>query len=288
MTSDTTDFRYSVPYNLALITLGSALWAFGIKAFVIPHNLVQGGTFGVALLLHYASPAIATAVFYFFLNLPLFIFSWFGVSRRFFLYSLYAFVLTTGLLLYMDDPGIVVKDQLYAAIAGGVLAGAGVGTILRSLGSGGGIDMLGVFLYQKYNIGIGKFMFVFNAGIFAFSFFQLETDLVIASLISVFLTGVVTDYVLSMFSQRKVVFVISDHSREIGPAIMESLKIGSTYLSGKGAYSGQEKAVLMTVINNIQLKRLEEVVFSHDDRAMFIVENTYNVIGRDFSKRKIY
>ncbi len=69
---------------------------------------------------------------------------------------------------------------------------------------------------------------------------------------------------------------------------MTHLKIGTTMLPAVGAYHRQARTVLMVVINDIQLKRLEEIVFTADNHALFIVENTFNVLGSSFSKRKIY
>jgi uncharacterized membrane-anchored protein YitT (DUF2179 family) len=69
---------------------------------------------------------------------------------------------------------------------------------------------------------------------------------------------------------------------------MEELKLGSTLLRGCGAYTAMEKEIIMTVINNIQLKKLEEIVFTEDSNALFIVENTFNVIGSSFSRRKMF
>jgi len=59
-------------------------------------------------------------------------------------------------------------------------------------------------------------------------------------------------------------------------------------LNGTGVYSKSPKNVLMTVIDNSQLKRLEEAVFTIDENALLIVENTFTVLGKSFSKRKIY
>jgi uncharacterized membrane-anchored protein YitT (DUF2179 family) len=84
------------------------------------------------------------------------------------------------------------------------------------------------------------------------------------------------------------VFIISDFSDYISDQIIKNLGVSSTFINGYGAYMRQPKNVLMTVINNVQLKRLEEIVFTEDDKALFIVENTFNVIGSTFSKRKIY
>jgi uncharacterized membrane-anchored protein YitT (DUF2179 family) len=91
-----------------------------------------------------------------------------------------------------------------------------------------------------------------------------------------------------MFNQRKMVIIISDRSDSIAKAIFEKLNRGSTFLFGRGAYTGRRKKVIMTVVNNYQLKRLEEAVFNVDSDAFFITENTFNVIGKGFSRRKLY
>ena len=132
------------------------------------------------------------------------------------------------------------------------------------------------------------FYFYFNFVLFSFSFLSLSFDKIIASLIMVFVTSVVMEYILMMFSQRKVCFIVSDHSREIVARVMKDLGMGSTLLRGCGAYTSKDKDIIMTVINNIQLKKLEEIVFTTDEHALFIVENTFNVIGSSFSRRKIF
>ena len=69
---------------------------------------------------------------------------------------------------------------------------------------------------------------------------------------------------------------------------MKKMKIGATFIKGRGAFSGKDKEILMAITNNIQLKRIEETVFTIDPEALFIVENSYDVIGSSFKKRKIY
>jgi uncharacterized membrane-anchored protein YitT (DUF2179 family) len=104
----------------------------------------------------------------------------------------------------------------------------------------------------------------------------------------VFISSVMVEHTLALFSQRKVVFIVSDQSDDIAQSVMESMRQSATFLKGMGAFSKREKNVLMTVVNNIQLKKLEEITFTHDPQALFIVENTFSVLGSSFSKRKIY
>lgn len=281
------DLTYSVPWNLGLIFVGSVLFALGAKAIVEPHGFVSGGVFGVALLANYATGLASPGVLYFLLNIPLFAVAWFFISRRFLFYSLWSMVVTSAAFeLIRADSGI--RDPLHAAIAAGVVCGAGAGMVLRSLGSNGGLDVIAVLLFQRYNFGIGKFYFLFNLALFSLTLAALDVDLVIDSLIMVFITSVMVEYFLALFSQRKVVYVISEASPRICERIRDEMNLGGTFIQGRGAYSGQGKDILMTVVNNVQLKRLEEVVFTTDENALFIAENTFSVIGSSFSRRKIY
>jgi uncharacterized membrane-anchored protein YitT (DUF2179 family) len=116
----------------------------------------------------------------------------------------------------------------------------------------------------------------------------LDNDLVIASMISVFITAFTVDYCLSLFNQRKLALIISEKPEEIADEVMTSLKIGATLLPGIGAYKRATKTIVMVVINNIQLKRLEEIVFTSDPQSLFIVDNTFTVLGSTFSRRKTY
>lgn len=281
------DFVFPILWNLSLITAGSIVYAIGVKAIAYQHGFVNGGIFGLSLLLNYTAGLMSPGLWYLAINIPLFIVCWFFVGRRFFLYSLAAMVIVT-LSFELIQFQITINDQLYAAVAAGVISGAGTGIILRSLGSAGGLDVIAVALNKYFNIRIGKFFFAFNALLFACVIFFLETDLVIASLILVFIASVAVDSVLSMFSQRKLVIIISHASGKIAQDLMESMHQGATFIRGRGAYSGREQEVLLTVTNSIRLKKVEEIAFRNDPNALFIVEDTFSVIGSNFSRRREY
>lgn len=281
------DFAYSVWWNILLISIGSTISAIALKSFAVPHEFLAGGIFGLASLIYYKFDTLTPGWIYLLLNIPLFIFAWFKVSRRFFYYSLYATFVTT-IAYEIITISLPVKNQMYAAIACGVLMGFGSGTVLRSLGSNGGLDVIAVYLLQKFNIGIGKVYLSFNVLIFSFSLLELPLDIIIASLILVFISSVVVEQTLSMLNQRKVVFIISNNIDMICHDILHELKQSGTFLKAQGAYLREDTNILMTVVNNIQLKKLEEIAFRHDDKVLLIVENTFSVIGSSFSRRKVY
>ena len=280
-------FVYSIPWNLFLITAGSAINALVLKAIAFEHAFIPGGIFGVASLVYFAGNIGKISVWYLLFNIPMFIVAWKFISKRFLWYSFYAMIVFTGMYAIVDVR-FQIHDQLYAAVICGVISGIGTGIVLRSLGSNGGLDVMGVLFYQKFNIGLGKFYFFFNVVLYALCFIYFDADLVIASMIMLFCASFAIEYALSMFSQRKVVLIISDHPMKISAMVNRQFKMGSTLLNGVGGYSGSPKQVVLTVINNIQLKRLEEIVFSIDPKALFIAENTFTVIGSNLARRKIY
>lgn len=284
---DLKKYTYSPAWNLLLITVGSTLFSLGAKAIVVHHNFITGGIYGTGLLLYYKTQWLSPGTWFLVLNLPLFAVGWFFVSRRFFLYSLYAvIIITVSSELINFDFGI--HEQIYAAVAGGIICGTGSGIVLRSLGSGGGLDIIGVILNQKFNMGFGKFFLIFNAVLFSFVITYYNADIFIASIILVFITSVSLEHILSLFNQRKVIFIVSDRNEEIAKVLVHDLHQGATFLKGRGVYSGRDKLLLMAITNNFQMKRVEEAVFNIDPQALFIVENSFNVIGSNFGERKVY
>ena len=277
----------SVLWNLLLITLGSLVFSAGVNGVVIHHNFITSGIYGLALLIHYESATLSPSLWYLLCNIPLFILGWFFVSRRFFFYTLYGVLAVTVMTMFMSL-NFKIEQQIYAAVAGGIICGIGSGITLRSLGSAGGLDIIAVILHSRFNIGVGKVSLAANVLLFSLASSYYSPDILIASIILVFISSVALDYVLSLFNQRKVVYIISDLHQEIFDQLKDHLNQGATYLKAQGAYTGRDKHIIMTIINNIQLKKLESIVFEVDNDALFIVEDSFNVLGSNFGKRKIY
>lgn len=273
----------SVWWNLLLLTIGGFLLAASVQAVAAPHNFLTGGILGAALLVLYTTHLFSVSIWYLILCIPICVWGWFFVGRRFLLYTTYGTLCTSlfGMLINFQLP---VENTFYAAVLAGVLNGTAAGIMLRTMGSAGGTDIVAVALKQRWNIPIGQFSFTFNACLFMVGGFLFSLDMVIVSTIMVFISANTLDYVLGLFNQRKMVLIISDHGEEISEAIIVSERFGATMLRGKGAYSGSDREILLTVTSNVALKRLENLVFSVDPRALFIVENTFYVSGGQFAR----
>ena len=270
--------RRSIVRNLTLLTIGAALYAFGAQGIVAHGGFLTGGLYGLGILAWRSLGWLEAPTFFLFLNIPFFILGWMKVGRRLFFYSLYGTILTAFFSEFMNF-GQFVNNQLYAAVAAGAICGTGAGIMLRSLGSGEGLDILAIVLNRRWGVGIGQTYLMFNALLFAAGLFFFSPDMIIASFIQIYITAFTLEKTISMFSQRKLILIVSDNNKEIARRITRRLGVGATFLKAQGAYWGSNRQVLMTVANNLQLKRLEEIVFDVDHNALFIVENTFAVRG---------
>lgn len=287
MTRNFFNFTYTPWWNLILLTCSALIVAIALKAIAIPHNFAAGGISGLSLILHYLFPQLKVSYLFFILNIPIFILGFIYVSKRFFAYSLYGMFLTT-IFLYLINFKFPILDTFLASIAYGALLGIGLGFSYRSLGSIGGTDIIAIILYNKFNIRIGQSNFFLNLIIFSFALTTLSIDLVLYSLVAVGIASYVGEYFLGLFNQRRLVFIITESPDEIVKKISDTLHRGATFLFGQGSYSKKDKKIVLTVVDSMQLKRLEEIIFSIDPQAFVIEEKTLNVLGKGFSKRKVY
>ena len=274
----------SVWWNLLWLTVGALLVTICIQSVATPHNFVAGGILGMAYLVCHWTGTLDLLLWYLLLSVPIWVWGWFFVGRRFLLYTAYGTICTTvfGMFLTVQIP---LQTVLYAAVIARVLPGAAIGIMLRTLASSGGTDIIAVALKQRWNVPIGQFSFGVNAVVYLLAGFSLNLDLIVASVLMMFISANTLEYVLGMFNRRKLVLVISERGEEISEAILVTERFGVTLMRGKGAYSGADKEILLTVTNNVVLKRLENLVYTIDPGALFIVENTFYVSGGQFARR---
>lgn len=273
-------------WNFFLLTLGAAFIGFGVQGIAAHQGFLTGGILGLGLLTWYTTDLLSAPIWTLIFNIPLFIFSWFFVSRRFMLYSVYGTLAVFVWSNIFNSVHLPIENGLYAAILAGVLSGAGGGIMLRTLGSGGGLDLLGVYLNKRWNIPIGQFFFTFNSALFLFSTYTIALDLVIVSFIQIFISSSATDYVLRLFNQRKMVMIITSRGQDICNAIIAT-QGRATIVPAYGGYSHDPKEVVMTITNNYTLSNLENMVVSIDPQAMVIVENTFSVSGAQYPRKSL-
>lgn len=266
--------------NLLLLTVGGCLFAVGINGLLVPHTFSSGGIIGISLIVHYLTDWTSVGTAYFLLNIPLIVLGWLSVSRTFVLYTCYGMAVCSLAADFIVPAPFPVENPILAAILAGIICGAGIGITLRSRGSAGGIDILAVFLNRKWSFRIGATSFLSNALVLTAAGFCFGIEKALYSLVYVYISSKVLDYVLTGFNQRKSILIISNHSREIADQILARLHRGATFLQGSGAYSGSEKQVILSIISLTELSKLKELVFDVDPDAFVVVNDTLEVLGR--------
>jgi uncharacterized membrane-anchored protein YitT (DUF2179 family) len=272
---------HSVPqilWNLGLIALGSALCALAVNGILVPRQFLSGGFTGLALIIHYFSPALPLGALYFALNIPNFAFGWKFVGRRFFLYSVVGMVIFSAAIQTVQI-ALPVYDQLLSALLAGIIVGVGSGIILKSLGSAGGTDILSVVLFKIFSVRLGTTILAFNTVILvaAALFFSLEKALY--TLIYLYIASSMVNLVVMGLNQRKAVYIISPKWKEISQRIMEEIQRGVTIIKGQGGFTGQEEQILYTVITFRELSRLKQMIRREDPEAFVVVSETLEVMG---------
>ena len=265
-------------WNLGLITLGSVLCAVAVNGILIPHRFVSGGVTGSALVIHYILPSVPVSWLYFLLNIPLFAIGWIFVGRRFFFYSIAGMVIFSGALQWVQVP-VAVQDPILSALLAGIISGAGSGIILRSVGSAGGTDILSVILLKRFSVRVGTTVLAFNSGVLiaAAIFSSLESALY--TLVYLYVSSHILNLVVTGFSQRKAIFIISPHWEEISGGILGEIRRGVTIIRGQGGYSGRDEQILYTIITFRELARLKRMIRRVDPGAFVVVTDTLEVMG---------
>lgn len=284
---DTRHLTMTVPWNIFLLTVGGIISGAALKCIAVPHGFISGSLFGTGILIYYTTQWLTPAIWYTLINIPIFIIGWRFVGRRFFFYTLYGMLINTLAVQFI--PWVIpIQNTMLAAVSAGCIYGLGLAVMLRSLGCDGGLTIVAIILNQRYDFKIGTVSLVYNLLLFGVATYDMEIDLVLYSMILVFVQASIIDHSMRVVSQRKLVYIISSKNEEIAQDVLHKLARGCTFLPSRGAYTNTERPLLMTVVHNFQLKRLEELAYQKDERAFLIVENTYDVIGQGFSKLKRY
>ncbi len=265
-------------FNLFLICCGSALAALGINGILLPRQFVSGGIVGIAIGIHYLTPFISLSVIYFIFNIPLFLLGWKTVGRRFFYYSIAGLIILSIFLELINFP-IPVEDKMLSALLAGIFVGSGLGIILKSKGSSGGLDILSIFLLNRFSIKIGNTVLCANGIVLVFASIFISLEAALYTMIYLFVSSKVLDIVLTGLNQRKAVIIISVKWEEISDAILNEVKRGVTFIKGQGGYSRREENILYTIVTLRDLPKVKNVARNIDPKAFLVVHETMEVIG---------
>lgn len=217
------------------------------------------------------------------LFLPIVIWAFIQLGHKQIITAATCYVLFTMMLGIVPNFIPIYKtDPIVAALVSGVLLGISGGVVLRLGVANGPEALIGIFLKNKYNLQIGSFLTVFNIGIIAASLIHSDLTLAVYSLVSIYIAGKVTDYLIVGFNRYFEVNIISDEYIDITEFIQKKLLRGVTYTQCIGTYSLKKKMLMTTLVSSVELMQLKEYARSVDDECFLYINESTEVIGKRF------
>ncbi len=275
----------NTPWNkhilyIGLITLASLIDVIAYIIFVQANTFLPGGIWGIAAIFRYFWGGIPFGVYLLTLNTPLLIWGWRQMDLRFAVYTLFAMILQSVLLIVLE-PFLPVyqSNLLLACIFGGALTGLGAGILVRFHASGGGIDIVGLIMKKKYDISVGAVSFGANVVIVSIAALLFGVEKAMYTIVFLFIVSAVFDKVLEGFNSKRNVMVISLKGEELAKHFMEELGRGVTLIKGRGGYSHEEKDVLICVVSRFELIALKEIIKKIDPDAFAFINDVHDVMG---------
>ncbi|WP_036718547.1 YitT family protein [Paenibacillus harenae] len=269
-------------YTVPVMTAGAFLVAVGFNIFLIPHQLLSGGVSGISMMIGYLTGG-NIGWLYLILNVPLLIWGWFAVGRRFICWSVYT-VLASTLFLQIIPVIRIANDLLLGAVFGGVIIGFGGGLMLRYGGSSGGFDIVASIVTRKRDLPVGMIIFMLNGSVIAaLVLFTKNWDSALYSLLAIFSAGKVVDLIY-VRHVKLTAFIITTKTEELLAKLLKHPR-GITIVKTRGAYSSAERDMLMTVRTKYELADLRKTITAIDPNAFINIVETVGVIG-DFSRPK--
>lgn len=263
------------------ILLGLFASALAYRLFLIPNEVAPGGFTGIGQILNTLlgwNVGTVTLV----LNVPLFALSMRSMGLKFGVRSLVASVGLSLLIDYLPF-GALTQDKLLAAIFGGVLGGAGFGLIMLGQATTGGSDMLGMLIHKKLKVvKVSAAVFMVDGLVIAAAGIVYDVTGAMLALISTYIMAQVLDRVLEGPNMAKAYFIISKKSDEISKAVLKEMDRGVTSLAGRGMYTGEDRAVLLCVINRRETLKLRTLVSYIDPCAFMIATDVREALGEGF------
>jgi uncharacterized membrane-anchored protein YitT (DUF2179 family) len=262
--------------EMVSIVCGAALVATGFNVFLIPHQLLSGGVSGISMLIGYVTQW-NIGWLYFVLNVPLFIWGWIAVGKKFVTLSFLSVAATVVGMQVIPEIRFN-QDPILASVFGGVLVGLGTGLSFRAGGSTGGFDIVGFILLRRRDFPLGGFLFALNGSvIIVLGLTQQNWDLALYSMLSIFVTGKVID-VIHTRHMKITAFIVSAKKDEILQRLL-SVPRGITIVQTQGGYSQANNHMLMTVTTRYELQGLLKAVREVDPQAFVNMVETVGVMG---------
>lgn len=265
------------------IAIGCFILAFAINFFLVPIKISTGGISGIATVFYYLAnvPMSVTTLV---INLSLFLLGFRLLKKSTIIKNLAGILFLSLFLQLTEGFGSYSEDMMMCAIFGGVLVGVGVGLPVLREASTGGSDFAALMLNKIMpHIGVATFILIIDSLVILSSGFAFENVTVMFySVLSLYISTKVTDFILVRGDFAKSVYIISEKQEEIAEFIISEMVRGVTGIYSKGCYTGENSMMLMCIVKSKEVQNILNKIKSVDKNAFVIISDVREVCGDGF------
>ena len=271
-----------------MVLLGNALYAFTVKFFVLQADLISCGTTGLALVVQQVS-GIPVSWFVLFFNIAMLCLGWAVLGRKFAMTTVVSSLMYPILLELLDrtlGEVILTENMLLNVIFAGLGLGLSLGIVLRAGASTGGMDIPPLILKKFFRIPVSASLWVFDLTIMLLQmFFHTGEDLLYGILLLIVMS-LTLNKVMLLGTSRTEVKIVSARAHKIRDEILTRGDRGVTLLHGEGGYLHEPTEIIMSIVSNHELPKIERLARDIDPDCFMIVSSVTEVWGRGFSTSK--
>ncbi|MBR4669943.1 MAG: YitT family protein [Butyrivibrio sp.] len=272
-------------FEYLIITLAAILYGIGTALLIDPNNIAPGGLTGLAIVLNRVW-GIGTGMWFMIMNIPILIIAIYKFGIRFTISTIYA----TGMISLATDfcsrnfIQYAIYDRILAITFGSATTAIAIGLLFKCHTTSGGTDVIIKLLRIKYpHIKTGALYMMTDIFVLAVATFVFH-DITVAlySFLCVMITSFILDLVLYGRDEAKLIYIISDRPDIITARLLEELDIGATHVFGQGAYSGEEKKVILCAVKKRLSPLAEDIVRDEDPNAFMIITSASEIFGEGY------
>lgn len=285
--TQTGKFPWGAARDVLLLALGASIQAVGLRLFLVPAELASGGVSGISQLInHYTGWPIGLMILIG--NLPLFLLGWrFLGGRRFALRTAFAvlvYSLMTDLIprLHLFPPHGLTDDIFLNSLYGAVVSGTGYGLVYRARGTSGGSDVLARILNYYRGVPMTQSYLMVDSAVILAAGFVFGWKQALYAIITLYVSGLVSETILEGAGTVRTVLIVTSAPDLVSQRVLEDMQRGVTFLSGRGAYTGEERPVLYCVVTRSEVSQLKDIVHDADPLAFMVIGQAHEALGEGF------
>lgn len=276
--------------NTLLVLLGNIIYACTVKFFLLPSGLMTGGTTGIALAVNYWT-GLSVSLFVLLFNVAMLIIGWIVFGRAFAfstILSTFAYPVFLSALDFIFGDVVITDDVLMNMVFSGLGIGIALGTVIRTGASTGGMDIPPLMLQKYFKIPVSVSMYIFDFIILLLQAITHTADEVLYGIVLVLIYTMALDKMIMIGTTKTELKIVSCKSEEIRQAILEQMDRGVTMLEGEGGYLRKPTQIVLSVISNREVPKIEKIIHEIDPESFLIISRVSEVRGRGFTLSKKY